>query len=242
MIVAERKPLGEIKSFLEDYNKVLVLGCGTCATVCLAGGESEVKVVAAGLRIGFLKEDKEIEILEECITRQCEPEFVDPIIERAKNDSVEAILSLGCGVGVNFLAQKLETVPVYPGVNTKFFGAAIEPGVWIEMCAGCGNCILHLTGGICPVARCSKSILNGPCGGSSNGKCEINPDVDCGWQLIVERMKNIGTIERLYEIIPPRDWSTSHSGGPRRVVHEEVLSLNQEEKQNDGKADSEKRE
>jgi hypothetical protein len=242
MIVAERKPLGEIKSFLEDYSKVLVLGCGTCATVCLAGGESEVKVVAAGLRIGFLKEDKEIEILEECITRQCEPEFVDPILERVKDDSVEAILSLGCGVGVNFLAQKLETVPVYPGVNTKFFGAAIEPGVWIEMCAGCGNCILHLTGGICPVARCSKSILNGPCGGSSNGKCEINPDVDCGWQLIVERMKNIGTIKRLYEIIPPRDWSTSHSGGPRRVVHEEVQSLNQEVKQNDGKADPEKRE
>ncbi len=225
MIIAERKPLKEIKSFVENYRKILIVGCGTCTTVCLAGGETEVRVVAAGLRIGFLKEDKEIEILEDCITRQCEPEFVTKIVDRVREESVEAVLSLGCGVGVNFMADKLETVPVFPGVNTEFFGAAVEPGVWIEMCAGCGNCILHLTGGICPVARCSKSILNGPCGGSKDGKCEISPDVDCAWHLIVERMKKIGTLNRLEEIIPPRDWSTSHSGGPRRVIHEEIMLL-----------------
>ena len=132
------------------------------------------------------------------------------------------MVSLGCGVGVNFLAQKLETIPVFPGVNTEFFGATVEPGVWVEMCAGCGNCILHLTGGICPIARCSKSILNGPCGGSQDGKCEISPDVECGWALIVERMKKLGTLDRLAEIVAPRDWSTSRHGGPRRVVHPEV--------------------
>lgn len=232
MIVAERKPLDEIKSFLESYRRILIIGCGTCATVCLAGGESEVKVVATALRIGFLNEDREVEIVEDCITRQCEPEFVAPIVERVNAENIEAVLSLGCGVGVNFLAGKLETIPVYPGVNTKFFGAAVEPGVWIEMCAGCGNCILHLTGGICPVARCSKSILNGPCGGSKDGKCEINPEVDCGWNLIVERMKMLGTLERLEEIIPPRDWSTSHHGGPRRVVHSELVQQTQEAGEN----------
>ncbi|MGQ9616624.1 MAG: methylenetetrahydrofolate reductase C-terminal domain-containing protein [Spirochaetota bacterium] len=224
MIVAERKPLQEIKSFLENYKKILIVGCGTCTTVCLAGGETEVRVVASGLRIGFLKEDREVEILEDCITRQCEPEFVAPLMEKVKKQSIEAVLSLGCGVGVNFLAERLDNVPVFPGVNTEFFGATVEPGVWVEMCAGCGNCILHLTGGICPIARCSKSILNGPCGGSKNGKCEISPDVDCGWSLIVERMKKIGTLHRLGEIIPPRDWSTSHAGGPRRVVREEAVS------------------
>jgi len=231
MIVAERKPLNEIKSFVENYKKILIVGCGTCATVCLAGGETEVKVVASGLRIGFLKEDKEIEILEDCATRQCEPEFVTEIVERVKKEEVEAVLSLGCGVGVNFMADKLETIPVFPGVNTEFFGAAVEPGVWVEMCAGCGNCILHLTGGICPIARCSKSILNGPCGGSKDGKCEISPDVDCGWNLIVERMKKMGTLQRLEEILPPRDWSTSHHGGPRRVIREEIVSLSQEGKE-----------
>lgn len=224
MIVAERKPLGEIKSLIAGYKKILIVGCGTCATVCLAGGESEVKVVASGLRIAFLNDDKEIEVLEDCITRQCEPEFAAKLVERVTREGVEAVLSLGCGVGVNFLSQKLETVPAFPGVNTKFFGAAVEPGLWVEMCAGCGNCMLHLTGGICPIARCSKSILNGPCGGSKNGKCEISPDVECGWSLIIERMKKIGTLRRLEDIIPPRDWSTAHYGGPRRVIHEEVRS------------------
>ena len=231
MIIAERKPLNEIKSFLENYKKILIVGCGSCATVCLAGGETEVKVVASGLRIGFLKEDKEVEILEDCITRQCEPEFVSKILERVKKEEVEAVLSLGCGVGVNFLAEKLETFPVFPGVNTKFFGATVEPGVWVEMCAGCGNCMLHLTGGICPITRCSKSILNGPCGGSKDGKCEISPDVDCGWYLIVERMKKIGTLSLIEEIIPPRDWSTSHHGGPRRVIHEEIIPSSQEKEE-----------
>lgn len=235
MIVAERKSLNEIKSFIENYHKILIVGCGTCATVCLAGGETEVKVVASGLRIGFLKEDKEIEILEDCITRQCEPEFVTPLVERVKKENIEAVLSLGCGVGVNFLADKLETTPVFPGVNTEFFGAAVEPGVWVEMCAGCGNCILHLTGGICPIARCSKSILNGPCGGSKDGKCEISPDVDCAWSLIVQRMKRIGTLHRLEEIIPPRDWSTSHHGGPRRIIHEEMAPSSQEAEETAGK-------
>jgi len=219
MIIAERKPLNEIKSFVERYRKILVLGCGTCTTICLAGGETEVKITASGLRIAFLREDREVEILEGCITRQCEPEFISPVVERVKNEKIQALISLGCGVGVNFLAQNMENIPVFPGVNTKFFGATVEPGVWVEMCAGCGNCILHLTGGICPIARCSKSILNGPCGGSKNGKCEISPDVDCGWNLIVERMKKIGTLHLLEDIIPPRDWSTSHAGGPRRVIH-----------------------
>jgi len=227
VIVAERKPLSDIRSFVEDCDRILIVGCGTCATVCLAGGEAEVRVVASGLRISFLRDEKEVAILEDCVTRQCEPEFAQQVRQKASDEDVQAVVSLGCGVGVNFLAQTLETVPVFPGVNTKFFGAAVEPGVWIEMCAGCGNCILHLTGGICPVARCSKSILNGPCGGSRDGKCEISDDVECGWALIVERMRRLGTLDRLEETIAPRDWSTSHHGGPRRVVHQEVAPLSE---------------
>lgn len=233
MIVAERKPLAEIRGFVEDYRRILILGCGTCTTVCLAGGEAEAKVVASGLRISFLREEREVEILEDCITRQCEPEFVEVVKQKVQDEAIEAVLSLGCGVGVNLVAQSLETTPVFPGVNTKFFGGVVEPGMWLELCAGCGNCILHLTGGICPIARCSKSLLNGPCGGTRDGKCEISEDVDCGWALIVERMKKLGTLDRLAEIIPARDWSSSHHGGPRRVVHEEVAVLSGEEETSD---------
>ncbi|UCH33775.1 MAG: methylenetetrahydrofolate reductase C-terminal domain-containing protein [Armatimonadota bacterium] len=225
MIVAERKPLGVIKEFVADFHNVLVVGCGTCATVCLAGGETEVRIVGCALRIAARSEGRQQQVLEDCVTRQCEPEFVEAVIEGAARQEVDAVVSLACGVGVNFLAERLREVPVFPGLDTKFFGATMEPGVWVEMCAGCGNCILHLTGGICPIARCSKSILNGPCGGSTDGKCEISPDVDCGWALIVERMKNLGTLDRLTEMTPPRDWSSSPHGGPRRVVREELREL-----------------
>jgi len=228
MIVAERKSLSEMRSFVDAYQRILIVGCGTCTTVCLAGGEAEVKVVASGLRISFLKDDKEVEILEDCVTRQCEPEFVDPVKQKVVDQDVEAVISLGCGVGVNCLAETLETIPVFPGANTQFLGGVLQPGTWLEMCAGCGNCILHLTGGICPIARCSKSILNGPCGGSQNGKCEISEDVDCGWALIVERMKALGTLDQLETMIPPRDWSTSRHGGPRRLVREDVASLSED--------------
>jgi ferredoxin len=222
MIVGERKPFGQIKTFVEEYHKILIAGCGSCATVCLAGGEAEVMTLASGLRIAFLREEREKQVLEACVTRQCEPEFVQPLVERVRAEGVEAVLSLGCGVGVNLLAGELGEIPVFPGLDTKFFGATTEAGVWVEMCAGCGDCILHLTGGICPIARCSKSILNGPCGGSTDGKCEINPDTDCGWALIVERMKRLGTLDQLDAIMPARDWSAGHFGGPRRVVHEEL--------------------
>lgn len=222
MIVGDRKPLSEVKSFIEGYRKVLIVGCGSCVTVCRAGGESEVAVLGSALRIAFLREDKEKEILEDCVTRQCEPEFIERVIQRVHDESIEAILSLACGVGVNLIAGQLEEVPIFPGINTKFFGATVEPGEWIEMCAGCGDCVLHLTGGICPVARCSKSISNGPCGGTTLGKCEISPDVDCAWTLIVERMKKLHTLDHLRQIVEPRDWSTSHHGGPRRVVSEQL--------------------
>jgi len=222
MIVGERKPISEIKSFIQAYSKVLLVGCGTCTTVCFAGGESEVKVVGSALRTAFLRDGDEKQILEDCVTRQCEPEFVETIVRRVKDEHIEAVVSLACGVGVNFLAERQGDVPVFPGINTQFFGATVEPGTWMEMCAGCGNCILHLTGGICPVARCSKSIMNGPCGGSCNGKCEIDPDVDCAWALIIERMKKLGTLDQLGNIIEPRDWSTSSHGGPRRVVREHL--------------------
>lgn len=225
MIIAERKPLGEIAGFIEGFGKVLVVGCGGCATVCLAGGEAEVKIVGSALRIAAREAGRRQEVLEDCVTRQCEPEFVEAALQRIEKDRVNAVLSLACGVGVNFLAERLGEIPVFPGLNTKFLGATAEPGVWVEMCAGCGNCVLHLTGGICPVARCSKSILNGPCGGSNNGKCEISPDVDCGWELIIERMKRLGTLDRLLEITPPRDWSSSPHGGPRRVVREDLREL-----------------
>ncbi|MCK4376030.1 MAG: methylenetetrahydrofolate reductase C-terminal domain-containing protein [Candidatus Brocadiae bacterium] len=230
MIVADAKPLDEVFGFIEDYSKVLVLGCGECVTVCHVGGEKEVAVLAQQLRLKARTEGKEIEFLENTPRRQCDPEFVDAILEDL--DGIDAVVSLACGIGVNFCSDRHPAIPIFPGVNTTFMGATIEHGEWAERCAGCGECILHLTGGICPIARCAKTMLNGPCGGTNDGKCEIstpeNP-VDCVWSLIVERCKELGTLDKLKEIIAPKDWSTSRDGGPRKRVRPDLKIAEPEE-------------
>ncbi len=230
MIVADAKPLDEVFGFVENYGKVLVLGCGECVTVCQVGGEKEVAVLAQTLRLKAGSEGKEIEFLEDTIQRQCEPEFVEPVLEHL--DGVDAVLSLACGIGVNFMADQNLDVPVFPAVNTTFMGATVRHGEWAERCAACGDCILHLTGGICPIARCAKSILNGPCGGTNDGECEIstpeNP-VDCAWALIIERAKKLGTLDKLKDIIAPKDWSTARDGGPRRRVRPDLLLAEEED-------------
>lgn len=230
MIVADSKPIEEIFGFIANFKRVLILGCGECVTVCQSGGEKEVGITAQALRLKAQHDDKTIEFVENTIRRQCEPEFVDPVLQNL--GGIDAILSLACGVGVNFLSDRGAKIPVFPGLNTTFMGATIEHGIWAERCAGCGDCILHLTGGICPVARCSKTILNGPCGGTNNGKCEIStPDnpVDCAWALIVERIKSLGTLEALQEIITPKDWSQARDGGPRKRVREDLLIAKEDE-------------
>ncbi|NQT52139.1 methylenetetrahydrofolate reductase C-terminal domain-containing protein [bacterium] len=231
MIVADSKPLGEVFGFIQNYRKVLVLGCGECVTVCHTGGEKEVAVLAQALRLKAKTEGKDIEFLENTVQRQCEPEFVAPILDDLQG--ADAILTLACGVGCNFLADQDPDVPVFPAVDTTFFGATTEHGVWVERCAGCGKCILDITGGICPVARCAKTLLNGPCGGTNNGLCEVStPDneVPCAWALIVERCKKLGTLDRLQEVLAPKDWSTGRDGGPRRRVREDLRIVKEEEK------------
>ncbi|MBW1660471.1 MAG: methylenetetrahydrofolate reductase C-terminal domain-containing protein [Deltaproteobacteria bacterium] len=220
MIIAEQKPIEEILEMLAPHKKILLAGCGACVTVCQAGGEKEVGVLASQIRMARKEAGNPIEIIETTLTRQCEPEFMDEAKDLMKD--VEAVLSIACGIGVQLMAQTFYDKPAYPGLNTKFLGLPEEHGVFTERCAACGDCVLHLTGGICPIARCSKSLLNGPCGGSQNGKCEINTDVDCAWQLIYDRLKAIGKLDNLTEIIPPKKWITSRDGGPRKIVREDL--------------------
>ena len=217
MIVADSKSLEQIFASIAAYRKVMILGCGECMTVCQVGGEKQVGVMAQALRLQAKSADLSITFIEATVRRQCEPEFLAPVIARLSE--LDAVVSLACGAGVNALAEKAGAVPVLPGVNTTFFGAANDQGEWVEYCVGCGQCMVELTGGICPISRCSKSILNGPCGGSTDGMCEISTaerPVPCAWALIIERMQQLGTLDRLREVLPPKDWQTSDHGGPRR--------------------------
>jgi ferredoxin len=220
MIVAEQKPLEEIKGLLGEAGRVLIVGCGTCVTVCFAGGEKEAGILGSLLRMSTKMEGHAKDVGEVTVQRQCEWEYLDAIRDRVAEADV--ILSLGCGVGVQALAERYPNAVVVPGLNTKFMGLPLEQGVWAERCAACGQCLLGLTGGICPIARCSKQLLNGPCGGSSQGKCEVNPDIECAWQLIYDKLKAQGRLPLLLEIIPPKDWRTSRDGGPRKIVREDL--------------------
>ncbi|OPX41427.1 MAG: hypothetical protein B1H13_02170, partial [Desulfobacteraceae bacterium 4484_190.3] len=184
MIVADKKPIEEIIEEVKDFTSILIAGCNECVTVCEAGGKKEVGILASALRMYFMNQGKDVKIDEITLERQCDHEYLEEI--RNSIDQYDAVLSLACGVGVQFMAEKYFDKPILPGVNTCFLGVTEERGVWTERCQACGQCILASTGGICPISRCAKRLLNGPCGGSSNGKCEINPDLDCAWQLIVD--------------------------------------------------------
>jgi len=220
MIVAERKPIEEIIGFVKDCKKIIIAGCNECVTVCYAGGKKEVGILASALKMAFMKDGKELEVKEVTLERQCDHEYLEEI--RDIIDEYDAVVSLACGVGVQFMAEKYPRTLVFPGVNTSFMGVTEERGVWSERCQGCGQCILGQTAGICPISRCAKRLLNGPCGGSTNGKCEINKELDCVWQLIIDRLKELGRLDDYDKLIPIKDWSTERAGGPRKVVREDL--------------------
>jgi len=145
--------------------------------------------------------------------------FIEQAAEAiAKHD---VILSLGCGAGVQAIAERYPDKPVYAGLDTAFLGVLEERGVWTEKCSACGSCVLDKYGGICPITRCAKHMLNGPCGGSREDRCEVRPDRPCAWQLIYQRLKGIGELDRLKNIEAAKDWSTSLDGGVRTLIRED---------------------
>jgi len=221
MIVAEQKDIGEIIRSVEAFDRVAVAGCGVCVTVCMSGGEKEALRVAGLLRLSSKNAGRDVLISVTTPHRQCDTEFLDSV--DLELEDADCILSMACGAGVQFMAEKYPDKVVVPGVNTTFIGVNRDLGYWTEMCQGCGNCVLEKTGGVCPVSRCSKSHFNGPCGGSAGGKCEIDEQVECGWQLIFDRMKRIDQLDKLKELEDVRDWSTSRDGGPRVMRREDVI-------------------
>ncbi len=217
MIIAEKKPLEEILESVREYSKILVLGCRGCVTICSVGGKKEVSKLAEEIKVAKEKEGKPVDILEKTLIRQCEPKYLKPLEEF--EDKVEAVISLGCGVGINLIADLYPKIRIYPGVNTTFYGAKVEDGHWIEKCRGCGDCIIGKTAGLCPITRCAKNLLNGPCGGSQNGKCEVNPNMPCVWHQIIERLKKRGELEKISEIWEAKDWRSGGYEGVREFIN-----------------------
>ena len=205
MIVGERKPLEEIQEMIRGYKKVLNVGCGGCTSICLVGGQKDVGLLNEELNNLFKLGNHSIQIDGFTIERQCNAMFYPELDEIA--GPYEAILSMACGAGVQFLAERYPDKHVYPTLNTIFVGADREIGWYEENCRSCGDCVLGETGGICPVTRCAKSIFNGPCGGTSlEGKCEVSKDTPCAWFDIYERLKKQNRLENILKVKPAREW------------------------------------
>ncbi|MGA1790129.1 MAG: methylenetetrahydrofolate reductase C-terminal domain-containing protein [bacterium] len=220
MIVAEWKPIQEICEQLRGHKNVLVAGCATCVAECAAGGEREVEMLAPLLKMAMQIKGNPIQVYTKTLERQCEWEFVeelDPLIPK-----VDAIVSIACGIGIQALAARFSQVAVYPGVNTTSLSIREAPGLWEVRCEACGDCMLGETYGICPVSRCAKSLMNGPCGGTrKDGKCEVNEEMDCVWKLIMEKAGELGRLDDLRKIRRAKDWSNSRHGGQKRILRED---------------------
>lgn len=223
MIIAEKKPFDEIKgSIFNKYKKILVVGCKGCVAVCLAGGEKETNVLASEISLAAKAENQDLQIEKTVLDRQCDMEFLEEIEKDI--DNYDAVLSLACGAGVQFMAEKYPSKPIVPAVNTTFIGVNKAMGVYEERCRACGTCVLDTTAGICPVTMCSKSIYNGPCGGTNQTSCEIDPEQPCAWHMIYTRLSEQGRLENILEVKPATEWVNT---APRKLTQPGYEAPNQ---------------
>ncbi len=203
MILSEQKPFEEILGFLEKEKCIFILGCNGCAQSSGSGGPLQVKEMKkkleeAGKKISGTK----------VIDFLCEKALVKSGL-RARTQEVDAadsILVMTCGIGIQAVAAAVNKV-CHPACNTVNLGGSRGEWKGIERCQECGQCLLDYTGGICPISACTKSLVNGACGGASNGKCELAPERDCGWELIYNRLKEKGQLDKLKIFIAPLDYS-----------------------------------
>jgi len=204
MIVAQKKPLQEIMSSIRDYDNVLTVGCDTCVAVCLAGGSREVSMLNWELSAARSLQELPLELGEVTVTRQCDQEFLaelDPLVQ-----DYQALLSMACGVGIQFLAERYPDKPVLPAVDTSGMSGNRDVGWYEERCRGCGRCLLAYTAGICPITMCAKGLLNGPCGGTNGKFCETNLDQPCAWHTIYHRLASQGRLKDILKYQPPQEW------------------------------------
>jgi ferredoxin len=220
MIITEKKKKEQILEYLKDAKSVFLVGCGRCATSCETGGEKQVaemlefllrkgKKIAGSIVIEAPCDErlavKELKNQNSPPEAPCLPAGRDPP-SAEKLKTAEAVLVLACGAGVQVVSDVSEK-PTHPALDSMFLGKTKRLGKFAELCIMCGDCVLDDTGGICPVSRCSKGLLNGPCGGSHKGKCEVDPAYDCGWYLIFERLNKLGKEDKIKQIRTPKDYS-----------------------------------
>ena len=210
-----QKPLKELLGFLQKGEKLFIVGCGNCAEKCRSGGEEQAREMKARL------EREGVEITGYGATSSgsslCKLSLAKKLLNedhKEETKAADSFLVLACGQGIHTVIDATNGGMVHPGCDTIFGGETVSDDYIIEYCSLCGECIVEYTGGLCPLTLCAKGLLNRPCGGAKDGKCEVDRERDCGWQLIYERLKNIGKLELLYRYYEPKNhakWSKPRS-------------------------------
>jgi len=203
-----QKPIEEIMGNLNEGERVFIIGCGNCAEKCRSGGEQQCKEMMVRLEIKGVKITGYAAT--ESGTSLCKLSAAKKLFEvdnKQKIENSDSFLVLACGQGVHTVIDATNGGNVHPGCDTIFGGETVTDDFITEYCSLCGECIIEATGGLCPVTLCSKGLLNGPCGGSKNGKCEVDKEQDCGWQLIYERLKKIGKLDLFDEYREPKNYN-----------------------------------
>ena len=204
MIVTTQKPLDEVLDFISPYSNILIAGCDGCTQP--PRGLREAETLSRLLEFGGKLKGRNFKFKVFSMTKQCDSYLAAGELRNQIGDA-EALLLLGCGAGVQTISELLPTLSVFPAQNTHFIGVEErERGIWEERCTACGDCLLAKTGGICPITRCAKGLLNGPCGGTNNGKCEVDPEKDCAWTLIYQRLEKQGKLDLIRDYYPPRNF------------------------------------
>jgi len=210
MLISKQKPLEEILSYLEGDKSIFLIGCKGCAEGWGSGGEKQVAEMKSTLQERGKAVSGSV-----VVDMLCDSTLTKLKLRAYKKEiaAADSILILTDGAGVQTVAEVVNKV-VHPGCNTLSSGGAHAEWKEAERCLECGDCMLEFTGGLCPIARCSKHLLNGPCGGSQGGKCEVDPDIPCVWQQIVDRLAKLGQLDKLERLVTPKNWSVSLTSGP----------------------------
>ena len=195
MIITQKKPIEEVMAMVGDAKTVAIVGCGSCATACQTGGEAQIAELTAVLEQAG-KKVVATTVADYCCMNLGVKSKMKPIVAAAP----ECVICMSCGDGVQCVAKNAGTIPTYPSNDTMYLGEAVRFGVWEESCRFCGDCVLGKTGGICPIPQCAKSLMNGPCGGQKDGKCEVNPENPCAWIEIYKRLQATGEVEKIMQI------------------------------------------
>ena len=191
MIITQKKPIEEVMAMVAPYKTVAIVGCNSCATACQTGGEPQIKELTAILEQAG-KKVVATTICDYC----CMNLGVKGKMKAINAAEPECVICMSCGDGVQCVAKNTNK-PVFPSNDTMYLGEAVRFGVWEESCRFCGQCVLGQTGAICPITQCAKSLVNGPCGGQKNGKCEVNPENPCAWIEIYKRLEATNQLDKL---------------------------------------------